>query len=95
MSARAEAADRAGASGFMSVSAAQAALMLAQGAGRLIRSAEDRGVVAVLDPRIVKRRYGSFLIRSMPPMWFTQDLAVVRAALKRLGAHPANPADSN
>ncbi|MDR1187379.1 MAG: ATP-dependent DNA helicase, partial [Bifidobacteriaceae bacterium] len=68
MSARAEAADRAGSSGFMTVSAGHAALMLAQGAGRLIRSTDDRGVVAVLDPRIVTKRYGQFLTRSMPPM---------------------------
>jgi ATP-dependent DNA helicase DinG len=84
MSARAEAADRAGNSGFMTVSAAYAALMLAQGAGRLIRSVDDRGVVAVLDPRLVTKRYGQFLIRSMPPMWPTTDLPVALGALKRL-----------
>ncbi|MDR2373802.1 MAG: ATP-dependent DNA helicase [Bifidobacteriaceae bacterium] len=86
MSARAEAADKAGDSGFMAVSAAHAALMLAQGAGRLIRSAEDRGVVAILDPRIATRRYGEFLARSLPPMWRTSDLAVVLGALARLAA---------
>ncbi|MDR2380197.1 MAG: ATP-dependent DNA helicase [Bifidobacteriaceae bacterium] len=86
MAARAEAADRDGASGFMSVFATHAALMLAQGAGRLIRSATDRGVVAILDPRLATKRYGSFLIKSMPPMWYTTSLPAVVGALRRLSA---------
>ena len=49
--ARSEAVAAAGGNGFMSVSATHAALLLAQGAGRLVRRADDRGVVAVLDPR--------------------------------------------
>ncbi|MCZ4500339.1 MAG: ATP-dependent helicase [Marmoricola sp.] len=84
MSARAEAADKAGANGFMSVSATHAALLLAQGAGRLIRTTSDKGVVAILDPRLVTARYGSFLRASLPPMWMTTDPAVVRKALTRL-----------
>jgi ATP-dependent DNA helicase DinG len=84
MSARALAADRAGGNGFMSVSATHAALLLAQGAGRLIRTTEDRGVVAVLDPRLVTARYGGFLRASLPPMWPTTDRKVVLDALKRL-----------
>src|ERR1700691_961477 len=49
-SARTRAADARGGSGFMEVSASHAALLLAQGAGRLLRSVDDRGVVALLDP---------------------------------------------
>src|SRR3546814_2547041 len=49
MSARQKAADQAGGNGFMQVAATHAALLLAQGAGRLIRTHSDRGVVAVLD----------------------------------------------
>ncbi len=86
MSARAKAADRAGRNGFMSVSATHAALLLAQGSGRLIRTTSDRGVVAILDPRLVTARYGSFLKASLPPMWTTTDPAVVRQALERLAA---------
>jgi ATP-dependent DNA helicase DinG len=86
MSARARAADQAGRNGFMEVSATHAALLLAQGTGRLIRTTTDRGVVAVLDPRLVTARYGSFLKASLPPMWTTTDPAVVRAALARLSA---------
>jgi ATP-dependent DNA helicase DinG len=86
MSARAKAADAAGGNGFMSVSATHAALLLAQGAGRLIRTTTDRGVVAILDPRIVTARYGSFLKASLPPMWMTTDPQVARKALGRLSA---------
>ncbi|MCW2780381.1 MAG: helicase c2 [Marmoricola sp.] len=84
MSARAIAADRAGGNGFMAVSATHAALLLAQGTGRLIRTTTDRGVVAVLDPRLMTARYGRFLRASLPPMWTTTDPAVVRKALVRL-----------
>ena len=73
MSARAAAVDRAGGNGFRTVAAARAAVLLAQGTGRLIRRAEDRGVVAILDPRLATRTYGSFLRNSLPPMWFTTD----------------------
>jgi len=83
-SARSDAVAAAGGNGFMSVAATHAALLLAQGAGRLVRSGEDRGVVAVLDPRLATARYGEFLQRSMPPFWRTTDREVVLAALRRL-----------
>ena len=84
MSARAAEADAAGGSGFMQVSLPRAALLLAQGTGRLIRSIDDRGVVAILDSRIVNKRYGSILLNSMPPLWRTSDGSTVRDSLKRL-----------
>ncbi len=84
MSARAAEIDAEGGSGFMQVSLPRAALMLAQGTGRLIRSEEDRGVVAILDSRIVTKRYGSTLLNSMPPLWRTSDAAVVKESLARL-----------
>lgn len=86
MSARQQAVDRAGGNGFMTVAATHAALLMAQGAGRLIRSASDRGVLAVLDSRLATARYGSFLRGSLPPMWPTTDGAIVRSALGRLSA---------
>ncbi len=86
MSARQRATDRAGGNGFMQVAATHAALLLAQGSGRLIRTITDRGVVAVLDPRLATARYGSFLKASLPPMWTTTDPAVARKALARLAA---------
>ncbi|MBE6481803.1 MAG: ATP-dependent DNA helicase [Actinomyces ruminicola] len=84
--ARSEAVTAAGGNGFMTVSATHAALLLAQGAGRLVRRADDRGVVAVLDPRLRTARYGAFLARSMPPLWPTRDRDVVLGALGRLAA---------
>nr|WP_168708113.1 ATP-dependent DNA helicase [Actinomyces procaprae] len=84
--ARSEAVTAAGGNGFMTVSATHAALLLAQGAGRLVRRADDRGVVAVLDPRLRTARYGAFLARSMPPLWPTRDRDVVMGALGRLAA---------
>ncbi|WP_425464388.1 ATP-dependent DNA helicase [Nocardioides guangzhouensis] len=86
MSARQRAADQSGGNGFMQVAATHAALLLAQGSGRLIRSTTDKGVVAVLDPRLVTARYGGFLKASLPPMWTTTDPAVVRKALARLAS---------
>ena len=85
-SARQRAVAARGGNGFMTVAAAQAALLLAQGAGRLLRTMTDRGVVAVLDPRLVTARYGGFLRASLPPFWTTTDPALVRAALRRLSA---------
>ncbi len=84
MSARSEAVAARGGNGFMQVAATHAALLLAQGAGRLIRGVDDRGVVAILDPRLATARYGGFLTASLPPLWPTTDPAVVRAALTRL-----------
>lgn len=82
--ARTQAAAQRGANGFMAVSATHAALRLAQGVGRLIRSSEDRGVVAILDSRVRTARYGEFLLSSLPPMWRTESPAAVRGALRRL-----------
>ena len=82
--ARQRAVAEAGGNGFMKVAASHAALLLAQGSGRLIRRLSDRGVVAVLDPRLVTARYGAFLKVSMPDMWQTTDRQVALQALRRL-----------
>lgn len=84
MTARSRAVAKAGGNGFMSVSATHAAVRLAQGAGRLIRSSGDRGVVAVLDSRLATARYGGFLRAALPPFWPTTDRALVISALQRL-----------
>nr|MDT0660262.1 ATP-dependent DNA helicase [Micromonospora sp. DSM 115978] len=83
--ARSAAVDAAGGSGFASVSVPIAAIRLAQGVGRLIRSTGDRGVVAVLDSRLeTARGYGAFLRQSLPPFWYTTRPDVARGALQRL-----------
>ncbi|MGA0945561.1 MAG: helicase C-terminal domain-containing protein, partial [Candidatus Nanopelagicales bacterium] len=73
-----------GREGFREVSVPRAGLMLAQGAGRLIRDAGDRGMVAVLDPRLATASYGKVLRDAMPPLWLTDDRDVALAALGRL-----------
>ena len=84
LTARQRAVAASGGNGFMTVAAGHAALLLAQGAGRLLRRVDDRGVVAILDSRMVTARYGSYLRASLPPFWATTDPAVVREALQRL-----------
>jgi ATP-dependent DNA helicase DinG len=86
VSARSEQVEAAGGNGFQAVSVPRAALLLAQGSGRLIRSAEDRGVVAVLDSRLATAGYGGLIRKSLPPFWPTTDAAVAKAALQRLAA---------
>lgn len=86
IAARQERVERSGGSGFRSVALPRAALLLAQGTGRLIRSAQDRGVVAVLDSRLANAGYGSVLRASLPPLWFTTDEADAIGALTRLDA---------
>ena len=93
--ARAERIDRSGGNGFLAVSATHAALLLAQGSGRLIRSAQDRGVVAVLDPRLATAGYRGFLTRSMPPMWATTARQTVLSALRRLDAEAGDTVDTH
>ncbi|MEO9329941.1 ATP-dependent DNA helicase [Gordonia aurantiaca] len=88
LTARQRAVDARGGNGFLSVAANHAALLLAQGAGRLLRSVDDRGVVAVLDSRLATAGYSGYLLASLPPMWRTTDPAVVRSALSRLVAAP-------
>ncbi|WP_301125711.1 ATP-dependent DNA helicase [Streptomyces cacaoi] len=81
MSARQKAVEEAGGNGFMAVAATHAALLMAQGAGRLVRATGDRGVVAVLDPRLERARYGGFLRASIPDFWYTTDRNQVRRSL--------------
>jgi ATP-dependent DNA helicase DinG len=73
--------ERLGREAFGLIDVPRAATLLAQGAGRLIRSAEDRGVVAVLDPRLGTARYRWDLIRALPPMRRTRHRAEVEAFL--------------
>lgn len=84
LSARQRAVGAHGGNGFLAIAGNHAALLLAQGVGRLLRSTADRGVVAVLDSRLVTARYGGFLRASLPEFWETTDGEVARGALRRL-----------
>ncbi|MFJ4415700.1 ATP-dependent DNA helicase [Streptomyces sp. NPDC088925] len=86
MSARQKAVEQGGGNGFMAVAATHAALLMAQGAGRLVRATGDKGVVAVLDPRLATARYGSYLRASLPDFWYTNDRNQVRRSLAAIDA---------
>ena len=73
--------ERAGRTAFAVIDLPRAATLLAQGAGRLVRSASDRGVVAVLDPRLATAGYRWDLVRALPPMRRTRNRADVEAFL--------------
>ncbi len=88
--ARQQAVQSRGGNGFLAVAANHAALLLAQGTGRLLRSVDDRGVIAILDSRLVTARYGGYLRASLPPYWETSDPEVVLKALRRLTAVTEN-----
>ncbi|CAN5137432.1 ATP-dependent DNA helicase [soil metagenome] len=82
--ARREAATKSRRNAFATVDLPRAAVLLAQGAGRLIRSAQDRGVVAVLDRRLATASYRWDLIQSLPPMRRTKDPDEVRRVLTEI-----------
>jgi ATP-dependent DNA helicase DinG len=76
--------DQLGRAAFELIDVPRAATLLAQGAGRLIRSRADRGVVAVMDRRLGKASYRWALIRALPPMRRTRLRAEVEAFLAPL-----------
>jgi ATP-dependent DNA helicase DinG len=76
--------ERAGAAAFREVDLPRAATLLAQAAGRLIRTATDRGVVAVFDPRLAKAGYRWDIVHALPPMRRTRHRAEAEAFLRSL-----------
>jgi len=77
--ARAERLAAAGRNAFQELQLPAAVIALKQGAGRLIRDPDDRGVLVLCDPRLRTRAYGRTFLRSLPPMPQTADLDAVRA----------------
>jgi ATP-dependent DNA helicase DinG len=86
--ARREAAERSGGNGFRDVDLPAAALVLAQGTGRLVRSRKDRGVVAVLDRRLATAGYRDLLLDALPPMRRVVDPEIVRTFLREVTGPP-------
>jgi ATP-dependent DNA helicase DinG len=76
--------EHAGAGAFDVIDVPRAATLLAQGAGRLIRTATDRGAVAVLDPRLATARYGPRIVATLPRMRRTKDRAEIERFLRGL-----------
>lgn len=91
--ARLAAASDAGRNGFLEVTLPPAAVLLAQGAGRLIRSTGDRGVVAVLDPRLATAGYARVLLDSLPGFYRARSKEAVLSSLRAIdaGAEPLVP----
>jgi ATP-dependent DNA helicase DinG len=87
VAARCERLDEAGESSFMRYLVPAAALSLKQGFGRLIRTTQDRGVVAILDSRIRRKGYGKVFLRSLPPARVCDTLDEVREFLISTGQH--------
>jgi ATP-dependent DNA helicase DinG len=81
---------RAGSRAFSVVDLPRAATLLAQGAGRLIRSAEDRGVVAVLDSRLATASYRGVLLAALPPMRRTVEFGEVEEFLRQALGPPTD-----
>jgi ATP-dependent DNA helicase DinG len=86
LAARIEALRLEGGNPFMEYQLPQAVLQLKQGAGRLIRDEEDRGVLVLCDPRLYTKAYGRKVRASLPPMKQTRDLADVQAFFARITA---------
>jgi ATP-dependent DNA helicase DinG len=83
--------DAVGDAAFAEVSVPAAGMQLAQGVGRLIRTASDRGVVAVLDPRLAEARYRKRILDLLPRMRRTRERADVDAFVAGLGLSPFEP----
>lgn len=77
---------------FTQVYLPQAAIVLKQGVGRLIRGANDRGVVIICDNRLVNRNYGELFLSSLPPMRRSRDLKQVKQFILEIDEQ-ATPSD--
>jgi ATP-dependent DNA helicase DinG len=83
VAARVRAIDADGGNAFSEYQVPSAVITLKQGFGRLIRSLHDRGVLALLDNRILKKAYGRVFLNSLPPYQQTTDLAEIERFIFR------------
>lgn len=81
---------KAGKNWFREVSLPKAQVAMRQGSGRLLRSVDDRGVIAILDPRIDQKNWGNAILRSLPGAPVTNAVPEVRKFFKRVRHHPAS-----
>jgi len=91
VAARIRAIDAAGANAFFEYQVPAAVIALKQGFGRLVRSVKDRGVLALLDNRLLKQRYGKIFVDSLPAYKKTKDLADVDQFFAAPSASLAEP----
>ncbi|MGI9143676.1 MAG: ATP-dependent DNA helicase [Fluviibacter sp.] len=91
LSARIDALNRQGKNAFMHYQLPHAVINVKQGAGRLIRSEQDQGVLVIGDPRLVTKAYGKKVWRSLPPMARTRDITEAeRFLIETLNDHVAS-----
>ncbi len=67
-----------GGNGFFDIQLPEAIAVLRQGMGRLIRSQDDRGVIAILDSRLYRKSYGRIVARNLPSAPKTEDITDIR-----------------
>jgi len=89
LQARIDALRAAGGNPFFDIQVPEAVIALKQGAGRLIRDVNDRGVLVLCDPRVVNKGYGRVFRASLPPMPVTKHLEDVRAFFHRTTSQEA------
>ncbi|HSW38238.1 MAG TPA: ATP-dependent DNA helicase [Acidobacteriota bacterium] len=83
VAARIEQINESGGNAFYEYQIPAAVILLKQGMGRLIRSRTDRGILAILDKRIMTKSYGKMFLHSLPPAALTHDRALVREFLRK------------
>lgn len=74
---------------FIDISVPEAVIELRQGTGRLIRHEDDTGGLVICDPRLLKKRYGSLFLKSLPPVTMCNSLNMLQDFLRSLHAKPA------
>ncbi|MBV1776880.1 ATP-dependent DNA helicase [Burkholderiaceae bacterium DAT-1] len=84
LAARVDKINKAGRNAFMEYQLPRATITLKQGAGRLIRDEQDRGVLMIADPRLIDKPYGKRIWQSLPPMLRTRELSVVQRFFDRM-----------
>ncbi|MDQ6987089.1 MAG: ATP-dependent DNA helicase [Mariprofundaceae bacterium] len=83
LAARRQACEKKGGNGFFDIQLPEAVATLRQGAGRLIRTQQDRGVIAILDSRLYVKSYGRIVAKNLPPAPKTEELADIRRFFAR------------
>jgi len=82
--------EKKGMNGFVHHTLPEAIINLKQGAGRLIRDVDDRGVLMLCDPRVISKPYGRRIWQSLPPFRRTRVQADVIDFFKREGSEPGS-----
>ncbi|HSQ02732.1 MAG TPA: helicase C-terminal domain-containing protein, partial [Burkholderiales bacterium] len=94
LAARLESLQSQGRNPFLEYQLPQAVISLKQGAGRLIRDENDRGVLAICDPRLFSKPYGRRILASLPPMRLERELDEALRFINAARAHAERPAVS-